>query len=588
MARSDGRLPSLAGWVIEGKYRLDARVGEGGFGAVYKGVHLAMGRSIAVKVLKLPPDLDTAARGEHLRSFRQEASLMRDLSSESAGVVQALDFGSVDLDGRLLPFLVLEWLDGATLNDWLEARGRRPMSPVEALALLDGALSGLAAANEALVAHRDVKPQNIFVVTGRAGSRTKVLDFGIAKLQQSIRASLALQGTGPGQSAFTMLYGAPEQFVKSRGATGTWTDVHAVALVLTEMIVGRAPYDADSVEQCMAAALSEERPTPARLGAPLGPELDEIFERSLALDPRKRPPTVGELHAQLLAACGERGVSRRAARAALSVSPATSPPPVLLSTHLAAATLVSREGAPPVDAAAASAPRAPALAGTKVALATFQPTASPPAPAATAGRRKLALLAGAAAATSLTVGGVAILQRASASAPASISRGAAAAPGVEIVDLTEITVRQYQDCVSRGRCKPSASGPMCNADLIGHEGHPINCVTYRQAAAYCAQAGARLLRPEQWNALASSCPDGGGAACADRANGTCEADRAGAPRCNGLVGLLDNVREWVDSPGPDRAAMGGAWRVAPSSAAATYPDEYQSDAVGFRCARRPP
>src|SRR6187402_871167 len=110
----------LCGTTIDGKYRVVSVVGEGGFGVVYKGVHEGFDAPVAIKCLKLPPHFDLAAQADLVRKLREEGRLLLTLSQRTPGILQALDVGSFTTpDGARVPFLVLEWLDGRTLEDEL-------------------------------------------------------------------------------------------------------------------------------------------------------------------------------------------------------------------------------------------------------------------------------------------------------------------------------------------------------------------------------------------------------------------------------------------------------------------------------------
>ena len=237
----------LDGFVIDGKYRVATVVGDGGFGVVYRGVHKGFGELIAIKCLKLPGELDEAAREALLEQLREEGRILHRLSKVTSGIVQALDVGAFDApSGAWVPYLVLEWLEGEPLSVLMKRREREDhggLTPEEALDLLEPAARALAIAHEQKVAHRDVKPANLFV-TQVGGRRTiKVLDFGIAKILSEHHSKTGMfEATALGPSAFTPRYGAPEQFNKKRGASGPWTDVFALALIFVELerVGGRA------------------------------------------------------------------------------------------------------------------------------------------------------------------------------------------------------------------------------------------------------------------------------------------------------------------------------------------------------------
>ncbi|HRI70966.1 MAG TPA: protein kinase, partial [Polyangium sp.] len=157
------------GWVgqtIDGKFRVEAVVGEGGFGVVYRAQHLGLGEPVAVKCLKIPLSLPPADRERFHQSFLEEGRILRRLSRSTAAVVQALDVGAaVAPNGAWTPYLVLEWLRGESLEDHLAKRreqGRAKMSLADAVELLEPAAMAIAAAHDEGIAHRDIQPANFF------------------------------------------------------------------------------------------------------------------------------------------------------------------------------------------------------------------------------------------------------------------------------------------------------------------------------------------------------------------------------------------------------------------------------------------
>lgn len=300
---------ALAGSILEGQYRTDAVVGEGGFGVVYRGKHLSLDQPIAIKVLKGLDGGDPSINALVLEKFRTEARLLYTLSQSSLHIVRALDFGAGTMPtGAWAPFMILEWLDGRSLaEDLVERRrhGQGGRSVSETFAILDPVADGLASAHHRQVAHRDVKPANIFLLRdvgpGGQGPHVKVLDFGIAKIMKEGEAA----GTKGTFASFTWAYAAPEQLDPRVGATGLATDVYGFGLLLTELLSGRRPIDARDVIGILKTATDpRRRPTPRTLGANIPDAIEAVCLRALAVNPRDRYQNISELWAALVAARG--------------------------------------------------------------------------------------------------------------------------------------------------------------------------------------------------------------------------------------------------------------------------------------------
>jgi formylglycine-generating enzyme required for sulfatase activity len=248
-------------------------------------------------------DVAPDVREALLKDFIQEGALLTQLSGRTASIVQARDVGTfVTPSGAWVPYMVLEWLEGVTLEHMLEAeRNQRGAVggaawPIEkVIALLEPVAAALEVVHRRGIAHRDIKPANIFVLAPETDEmHVKVLDFGIAKVAQFAAEHGGFTKTGGHVTSFTPAYGAPEQFSRAQGATGPWTDVYALALVMTEMLIGRTPLEGDDFIQLgMATADPNRRPTPGAFGLDLG-ALEAIFQRALAVKTGDRYATAGE------------------------------------------------------------------------------------------------------------------------------------------------------------------------------------------------------------------------------------------------------------------------------------------------------
>jgi serine/threonine protein kinase len=285
---------SLEGELVERKYRVTRTVAEGGFALVYAAEHVALKMSVALKVLK--PIV--GGSDELLARFALEAQTIARLKHPD--IVQVLDTGVLSGPSypRALPWIVFEWLDGETLKENLAARrGLTGRPPSECLELMLPVFAGIAHAHDQGIAHRDLKPSNIMLSGARAKPRAKVLDFGIAKIMEGEELPLSGDTATEGQvRAFSRLYAAPEQLAGSR--TGPWTDVHALALLLTELLTDEPPYPLDDTFELSRLVFDEQRPTPAKFGVTVG-AWEPILRRALALRPADRYPDAAALCAAL-------------------------------------------------------------------------------------------------------------------------------------------------------------------------------------------------------------------------------------------------------------------------------------------------
>jgi serine/threonine protein kinase len=287
----------ILGTAVENKYRVLELAGEGGFSAVYKAEHMIWSQPVAIKFFTILESAKPELREKLLSDFIQEGKLMSQLSSRSAAIVQARDIGKLETaGGDWIPYMVLEWLDGVSLDLVLRderAAGTPPRTIEEAMSLIEPAAVALDIAHQHGVAHRDLKPANI-VIMGAArepGVPLKVLDFGIAKVMtEHAQLQEQLQLTGQQVTAFTPNYGAPEQFSRNFGATGPWSDVYAMALILVELLRGgeKALEGATFFELGVKSCDPNKRPTPRTLGAEVSDEVEAVFAAALSLQPAQR------------------------------------------------------------------------------------------------------------------------------------------------------------------------------------------------------------------------------------------------------------------------------------------------------------
>jgi formylglycine-generating enzyme required for sulfatase activity/serine/threonine protein kinase len=292
---------ALVGTTVSEKYEIERVVGEGGFAVVYRATHKVWNRAVAIKVFRTMGDLPPERREQLVKMFIQEGALLAELSERSAAICQARDVGMLRTrDGREMPYMVLEWLEGRSLEQVLDdekAARLPPRTPAETLHILEPAALALALAHKKGIAHRDVKPANLFVIGDPRGEYTvKILDFGIAKVVQDLqRAAGSFAQTQGVVSSFTPAYGAPEQFSRTHGATGPWTDVFALALIFTELMTNEAPLRGDDLTQLAFCSMDpKRRPTPRAYGYEISDALEAALRRALAVAPDERFRSTGE------------------------------------------------------------------------------------------------------------------------------------------------------------------------------------------------------------------------------------------------------------------------------------------------------
>ncbi|WP_189872005.1 Stk1 family PASTA domain-containing Ser/Thr kinase [Streptomyces bluensis] len=282
----------LVGQLLDGRYRIDARIAVGGMATVYRAMDIRLDRVLALKVMH--PTL--AADGTFVERFIREAKSVARLSHPN--VVGVFDQGT---DGSYV-YLAMEYVAGCTLRDVLRERGA--LQPRAALDILEPVLAALGAAHRAGFVHRDMKPENVLI--GDDG-RVKVADFGLVRAVDTVTSTT-------GQVLGTVSYLAPEQL--EHGTADTRVDVYACGVVLYEMLTGGKPHSGDSPARVLYQALNADVPPPSAAVPGLPYELDELVASATARNPELRPHDAVALLAQT-----------RDARAALSAEQLDAVPP---------------------------------------------------------------------------------------------------------------------------------------------------------------------------------------------------------------------------------------------------------------------
>ncbi len=265
-----------------GTYRILSKLGEGGMGTVYMAEHMLLGRRAAIKVLLPEMSLNKTI----VNRFFNEARAVTSISDP--GIVQVFDFG-FHSDGSA--FIVMELLIGETVEQRLQRLGRIPV--IDAARICRQVASSLAAAHARGVIHRDLKPDNIFVVADPAvtgGERAKILDFGIAKLS----VDPGKEKTRTGMLIGTPVYMSPEQ-CRGAGDIDVRSDIYSLGCVLYRMLVGRPPFDGYGSGEIIASHLKEPAPSMRTLMPELDRKLDDIVMRCLSKHPDGRPQTAIDL-----------------------------------------------------------------------------------------------------------------------------------------------------------------------------------------------------------------------------------------------------------------------------------------------------
>src|SRR5262245_788875 len=323
----------LVGQLLDGKYEIEALCGRGGMGAVYRATHVGTGRRVAVKIIA--PEL--AGDSEFIERFRREAKTIGLLRHPN--IVNVTDFGVTGADDETAAYLVMEYLEGNTLAERL--KDRRPMPIDEAIAILSQTCAAMDEAHRLGILHRDLKPENIWLEpAGPNGSNVKILDFGIARLQDifafdeieaqpefggpAIRRqpfsvteeeTLRLNYTAQQMSRFGSVMGTPKYMSpeQCRGERlDKSSDVYSLGVIAYQMLTGEPPFRGTTPE--LLIEHREADPAPLReKRRDITSGVDAVVRQALAKDKNSRPATAGAFAFQLqLRSAGSRWVRLQA------------------------------------------------------------------------------------------------------------------------------------------------------------------------------------------------------------------------------------------------------------------------------------
>ncbi len=289
------------GSVVRGKYRLLAKIGQGGMGSVYKASHLAFDELRALKVMS--PEL--MADELFVKRFKHEAVITRKLQHRNAVRVDDIDEAE---DGR--PFIVMEFIEGRSLKNLIHEEGPLPVPRV--CAIVKQVASALDAAHCINMIHRDIKPENIVLIATPQGEQAKVLDFGIAKMKEARRdAKASMTLTETGMVIGTPQYMSPEQAMGMRGEQMDGrSDLYSLGVVMYQMLTADVPFKADTTMEMILAHL-QKPPAPINLSHPelnLPEPIVALTMRLLSKSPDQRPANARVLIEEIEAA--EKGTAK--------------------------------------------------------------------------------------------------------------------------------------------------------------------------------------------------------------------------------------------------------------------------------------
>ncbi|MFI0987715.1 protein kinase domain-containing protein [Streptomyces exfoliatus] len=275
------------GSVAGGRYQLRDLLGEGGMASVYLAYDSALDRQVAIKTLHTELGREQSFR----ERFRREAQAVAKLSHTN--IVSVFDTGEDTLDGAVMPYIVMEYVEGQPLGSVLAADVRQygAMPADKALKVTADVLAALEVSHEMGLVHRDIKPGN--VMTTKRGV-VKVMDFGIARAMQSGVTSMTQTGMVVG----TPQYLSPEQALGR--AVDARSDLYSVGIMLFQLLTGRLPFDADSPLAIAYAHVQEEPVAPSTVNRAVTPAMDALVARALRKNPNERFPSAAAMRDECL------------------------------------------------------------------------------------------------------------------------------------------------------------------------------------------------------------------------------------------------------------------------------------------------
>jgi len=589
----------IVGTTVDRRYAIRRFVAEGGFGIVYEAEALALGVKVAIKVLRS----EILAQSPEARArFEQEARVLARL--RHPGIVSITDASHLD-DGT--PYLALEWIDGETLDSYINRVGALPLD--DTLRVLGPVARAIAHAHEQDVIHRDLKPSNVMIA--RDTQSAKVLDFGLARWASPHGVRTSTQsGTG-----LSIGFAAPEQYGKEFGPVDARADQFALAAVTYAVLTAKPPFAGESLTEVMwATCMAGARPSIAPERPDLPRALDEVLTRALSIRPEARFESIRDFWSALEAAAQHGDATSRAPATIVQGPPtrtagalpdaATLPSPQLRveapstqktgSLHIAPTmpamtgpagttpTGASRSSEPP--SAAPSTRASPATkwtivvaigailgAGVFTALTVFAPAPPKPGPNKPPKVTPSASTSTSSAAPSGPCGKLddheacitgGKLHRGPYDCQVNDPAHRAACPfnfaevATFVIDRHEVSYNRWQRCVKAGKCR--ALDPEPNLKL------PVRNVTHADAIAFCTNDGKRLPTDAEFELAAAGLGSreypwgndfpGPGLAVFDDLTNTPTApaavDAQSKPTPENVLHLAGNVAEWTSTNAP--------------------------------------
>src|SRR5437667_10094758 len=296
----DATTPSLLGEPVRGgRYQLEKRLGSGGMGVVFKARHIFLKTQHAIKIIL--PDL-VGNDPMLVTRFRQEVLAAAAIRHQN--IIAVTDFGVVR---GTMPFLVMEFVHGKSLQDLMSDEGAMPS--MRAFELMQPICAGIAAAHRQKIIHRDLKPLNVMIQNDIPTSEgVKILDFGLAKITSGelLGSFIAAQTTGLMGSPFYM---APEQW--SDEPPDARSDIYSLGVMFYQMLCGEVPFKGSSIPSIMKKHLTSEVPTLASKGVDVPPQIEAAVRQALEKDPDYRTPSADDFATELRAAMSSASATLR-------------------------------------------------------------------------------------------------------------------------------------------------------------------------------------------------------------------------------------------------------------------------------------